>query len=288
MSLELRLNGVRRESADRLLATSPFAYALNTPTVQESPFAYALNSSTVQESPFAYALNSSTVQESPFAYALNSSTVQASPFAYALNSSTVQASPFTNAQTTPTAHDVPELTSRMQNDNLFYAIGRRVRRVVAISLLVMSPFAYAQNTPMAQIVLTWNAPTSGATPTSYDIARGAVAGSHPTVVNTGSTNTTYTLQQMPMGTHFIVARTRADSAVSGDSNEASATINRNGRCDINGDRKVNAVDLNQLLLVIRGSISCPGYTCDVNKSGGVNSADATFLSSVIAGKPCPQ
>jgi fibronectin type III domain protein len=75
------------------------------------------------------------------------------------------------------------------------------------------------------VTLSWGAPDSGGTPSTYVIAAGSAAGwSNLGSFATGSTQTSYTAGNVPNGTYFARASAQNSAGTSAASNEVSFTV----------------------------------------------------------------
>ena len=81
----------------------------------------------------------------------------------------------------------------------------------------------------SNVTVSWGAPASGGTPTSYFLEAGSRSGlSDIANFNTGSTSTTFSTSGVPNGTYFVRARAMNSSGTSAASNEATLVVGGSG------------------------------------------------------------
>jgi hypothetical protein len=74
------------------------------------------------------------------------------------------------------------------------------------------------------LVLSWTSSASGTAPRSYVIEAGAFTGSHDFVFSTGTVATSFTANNVAVGTYFVRVRAQNDAGTSAPSNEVIVTV----------------------------------------------------------------
>ena len=97
----------------------------------------------------------------------------------------------------------------------------------------------------------------------------------------GIETTEYTVTINRSGTFYFVVTAKNASGESAYSNEVSATVAVNAPCDLNGDARVDVLDLQLLARAIVREETQPAM--DLNQDGTVNVIDLQKLSRVILG-----
>jgi fibronectin type 3 domain-containing protein len=126
--------------------------------------------------------------------------------------------------------------------------------VLELALVLFTVPVFATHT----VQLTWTH-SSSAGVTGYNVYRGGVSGGPYQVIASGvGYVTTYTDTNVLSGsTYYYVVTAIAGSAESIYSNQATAVIPKDNKCDPNSDGVTNILDVQLLINVALGKTTCP-------------------------------
>jgi hypothetical protein len=155
----------------------------------------------------------------------------------------------------------------------------QLRLILAALLLTVSACA-------ADVSLAWD-PVSSERVAGYKVYVGLAPRTYQAPIVVGN-QATYTVTGLLPGATWYFAITAFDSTgIESDySNEVFKTITAGGnRCDLNGDLKVDALDIQKLVNILLSGFQTSG---DINADSKTNVLDLQILSNVILGRQlCP-
>jgi hypothetical protein len=145
----------------------------------------------------------------------------------------------------------------------------------------------AKAIPAADVSLAWDASVSEGI-LGYKVYTGLASRTYRVPITIGN-QTTYTVMGLLPGATWYFAVTAYDAAgnESDYSNEVFTAITTGtNRCDLNGDSKVDALDIQKLVNFLLSGTAQPSG--DINADSKVNVLDLQILANVILGRQsCP-
>jgi hypothetical protein len=111
--------------------------------------------------------------------------------------------------------------------------------------------------------------------------------SHPDQATPPQTECSNTIMNSSVGTgtNFCAYSQTEINAHTAENSSCLATVSHS--CDVNNDGQLNTIDMQSLINVILGIVSCPG-NCDTNQDGSTNVLDVQLLLNIILGTAsCP-
>jgi hypothetical protein len=155
----------------------------------------------------------------------------------------------------------------------------QLRLILAALLLTVSAWA-------ADVSLAWD-PVASERVAGYKVYVGLAPRTYQAPIVVGN-QTAYTVDGLLPGATWYFAVTAFDaSGIESDySNEVFETITAGtNRCDLNGDSKVDALDIQKLVNILLSGSQTSG---DINADSKTNVLDLQILSNVILGRQsCP-
>jgi predicted phage tail protein len=149
------------------------------------------------------------------------------------------------------------------------------------------PTAFAASAIGTLVSLTWTAPSGGCSPTSYVIEAGSASTlANLTILNTGSTATSFSASGVAGGTYYVRVRAANANGQSAPTNETAFTV----ACNVPGvPTGVNMVTSSSTVALGWTAISgATSYVVEIGtSSGGTNIANTTTTATSFAVSASP-